>query len=150
MSSSGDKIVWKAVFETGVEKIDEQHQVLVSIINRANRLLSQDYALNDLQSIMKDLIHYTQFHFETEEELMQTYGYDREYPQDYETHIDQHLGFSTKILETRNKLQVGEEIDLEAVINYLCDWLVVHITNTDQKLAGFLDTVVDKREVSDS
>ncbi|MBN2826128.1 MAG: hypothetical protein JXQ76_12430, partial [Campylobacterales bacterium] len=89
MSNDDDKITWNQTLETGIVKIDEQHRTLIDTINKAHRLVSQNYSLQNIQSVMKDLIYYTQFHFETEEELMESSGYFDTRPNEYEQHIDE-------------------------------------------------------------
>ncbi len=132
MSSGFEKIVWSSAFETGIEEIDKQHRLLVDTINQASNLLRDEYIQEDLRTIVNTLIRYTQFHFETEEQLMLDTRYSHQSPQDYEKHIEEHFEFSTKILEIHQQIQEGNTIEGEEIINYLCQWLVVHILNTDQ------------------
>lgn len=140
MSSSSDKIKWSKEYETGVDEMDEQHHILVNTLNRANELLTQDYSLENLQNLTKDLLSYALYHFETEEELMQEHGYDEAHPKDYAKHMKQHRDFSAKIVAIRSDLKAGKLIDQEVLINFLVNWLINHINKTDKKLGSFLST----------
>jgi hemerythrin len=60
-------------------------------------------------------------------------------PQDYEKHIEEHFEFSTKILEIHQQIQEGNSTKGEEIINYLCQWLVVHILHTDQVMVQTIE-----------
>jgi hemerythrin-like metal-binding protein len=137
---SNSEIQWKREYETGVDEIDEQHHILVNTLNSANELLSKDCSLENLQNITKDLLSYALYHFETEEEMMQTYNYEEAHPKDYASHMQQHRTFSAKVVEIRNSLKAGQLIEQEELISFLLNWLIKHINKTDKKLGSFLAT----------
>jgi len=131
-------IQWKKKYETGIEDIDTQHKTLVNTIYKANELLNQDYSLDNLQNITKELLNYTLYHFETEEEMMLEYNYDDYHPKEYEQHIKQHREFSSKVTALRTSLETGQLIEQEKMIGFLINWLINHINRTDKKLGSFL------------
>lgn len=137
---ANEKIEWSKEYEVGVEEIDEQHHILVNTLNEANELLTNDYSLENLQNITKDLLSYALYHFETEEELMQQYNYDEEKSEEYEKHMKQHRDFSAKVVEVRNSLKAGNLIGQEELLKFLVNWLLNHINKTDKKLGAFLQT----------
>jgi len=140
MSDSSGEIKWKRDYETGVDEIDEQHHILVNTLNDANKLLTQDYSLENLQHITKDLLSYALYHFETEEEMMLEYDYKGLHPKDYVWHMQQHREFSAKVVDVRNALKAGKLIEQEELISFLLNWLIDHINKTDKKLGSFLAT----------
>jgi len=139
MSSSSDKIKWNQIFEMGIVNIDDQHRVLVDTINKANHLLTNDYTIENLQEITKDLINYADFHFKTEEELMETYQYSSYMLEDYDMHIQEHREFSVKVQNIHDELVEGNSIERAEIINFLCQWLIDHTHTTDKKLGYFLE-----------
>jgi len=141
MPDSSDKIRWSASFETGIEKVDEQHHTLIDTINKADKLLVDDYTIEHVQEVTKDLYDYVQYHFETEEQLMHTFEYDTHMREEFEKHIAQHREFSAKADAIRTKLGEGEIVEREEIINYLCEWLIHHIIHTDKKLSAFVATM---------
>lgn len=143
MSNSSDKILWKSTFETGIEEMDDQHRRLVNTINKANYLLINEYTIENLQDITKDLLDYTLYHFQTEETLMYTYQYDTHTPDDYALHMQEHREFTSKVKDIHTTIQNGEMIGREEIINYLCEWLIDHINSTDKKLGSFLTQIDD-------
>jgi len=140
MSNVPSEIKWSIDYETGIDEIDEQHHILVNTLNEANELLTKDYSLENLQKITKDLLSYALYHFEEEEELMQTYGYQDELPQDYAKHMTQHRDFSAKVVDVRESLKAGNLIGQDELISFLLSWLLNHIDKTDKKLGKYLAT----------
>lgn len=133
-----EEIVWSKDYEVGVNEIDEQHQILVNTLNDANKILASDYSLESLENITKDLLSYALYHFETEEELMSKYDYKTYFLSDYETHINQHRNFSAEVASVRKSIKQGNLIEKSDLINFLVNWLINHINNTDKKLGVFL------------
>lgn len=134
-----EEIKWKSDYETGVEEIDEQHQILVNTLNEADKLLSKEASLENLENITKDLLSYALYHFETEEELMLEYGYNKEKPTEYDSHMKQHRDFSSKVVKVRDSLKAGNLIEHDELISFLVNWLINHINKTDKKLGAFLE-----------
>ena len=133
-----DLIAWNDTLVTGIDKIDEQHQILVNLFNEANTRLTTNNNAEFLEQITRDLLSYALYHFETEEELMQKYGYTEDKIEDDDTHIRQHRSFSTKVVAVRNDIKSGILISREELLSFLNGWLINHIINTDKRLAAFL------------
>jgi len=132
------QIIWNASMMTGVPEIDEQHMILVHTLNQAAEKLSQDAGMEVLEPITRDLLSYASYHFETEEDLMQHYGYDEVLHEDAKLHLEQHHLFSTKVVSVRENLKRGVLIAPSDLIGFLNDWLVNHILNTDKRLGNFI------------
>lgn len=136
--SDHDPIAWDDSFATGVTEIDEQHHILVNTLNEANAKLADNASTEFVEQITQDLLSYALYHFETEEELMQEYGYDDDSAADAERHLQQHRAFSSKVVSVRDSLRAGIPITREDLIGFLNNWLVNHILNTDKKLGAFI------------
>jgi hemerythrin-like metal-binding protein len=133
-----DLIVWNDTLITGIDKIDEQHQILVNLFNEANTKLTANNNVGFLEQITRDMLSYALYHFETEEELMQEYSYTEDKTEDDDTHIKQHRSFSAKVVAVRNDIKAGILISREDLLSFLNNWLINHILNTDKRLAAFL------------
>ncbi len=137
MTEISSPLVWRDEFATGVEEIDEQHKILIHTLQEANQLLTNNSSAEVLDKITRDLLAYALYHFDTEEELMQQYGYsDQE--EDLEAHLAQHRSFSAKVVSIREDLKAGTLISREALLGFLSDWLSHHILNTDKKLGAHI------------
>jgi hemerythrin-like metal-binding protein len=133
-----DLIAWNDELVTGIGKIDEQHQILVNIFNEANIKLNTNNNAEFLDEITRDMLSYALYHFETEEELMQKYGYTKDKSEDADTHIRQHRSFSAKVVALRRDIKAGILISPEDLLSFLNSWLTNHIISIDKELVTFL------------
>lgn len=131
-------ILWNDDLNTGVERIDEQHKVLVNTLNEAKARLSPFPDRKPLEEITRDLLSYALYHFETEEQLMQDSGYGSARPDEMARHIEEHRRFTRTVLRIRERIEVGEPVSRDDLIGFLTEWLLQHIQHTDMKLSGFV------------
>lgn len=136
--TSAEPIDWEDAFATGVDEIDEQHRILINTLNGANNLLTDASSLEVLNQITKDLLSYALYHFETEEELMQTSGYAEEQAEEARQHLSEHRSFSATVVSVREKIQAGHRVPRDELLSFLNNWLVNHILQTDKKLGVFM------------
>lgn len=138
MAGSQPPLVWNDSFATGVAEIDEQHMILVHTLNEAAVRLAADASLDTLERITQDLLSYALYHFETEEQLMQTYGYSEDAGTEAEQHLEQHRSFSSKVVQVREGIKQGTPIAPDELLGFLNGWLTNHILHTDKKLGAFI------------
>jgi hemerythrin len=138
MENTTQNLVWREDFATGVAEIDEQHMILVHTLNEAAVKLAHDTSQETLEQITQDLLSYALYHFETEEELMQQYGYADAADDAAEQHLSQHRAFSAKVVSVRDGLKSGIKIAASDLLDFLNNWLVNHILNTDKKFGAFI------------
>ncbi|MEG3619902.1 bacteriohemerythrin [Magnetovibrio sp. PR-2] len=131
-------LVWNENYATGVPEIDEQHMILVHTLNEASEKLAEDSSIENLQEITQNLLSYALYHFDTEEELMQEFGYAGGSEEDASSHLKQHRAFSAKVVAVRDGLKSNTPIAAEDLLAFLNDWLINHILNTDKKLGAFI------------
>jgi hemerythrin len=138
MEDTTQNLAWRDDFATGVAEIDEQHMILVHTLNEAAVKLKHDTSQETLEQITQDLLSYALYHFETEEELMQQYGYADATGDAADQHLSQHRAFSAKVVSVRDGLKSGMKITASDLLDFLNNWLVNHILNTDKKLGAFI------------
>lgn len=138
MNHSPITLEWTEKLATGIEEIDSQHRYLISAIKAASEELIEKHDLSRIGQITKDLLAYAIFHFETEEDLMQEYGYSLGAAADAERHHQEHRDFSAKVIAVRDALNAGQPVAPEDLIAFLENWLVGHIMATDQLLGAFI------------
>jgi hemerythrin-like metal-binding protein len=136
---SHDPIIWNDSYLTGIDRIDEQHQVLVSTLNEANARLANVVTRDLLEEITRNLLSYALYHFETEEALMQEYDYFGLDAVSEEKHRSEHRSFSQQVVTLREELRDGHLVTREALLTFLNNWLINHILHTDKHLADFLN-----------
>ena len=131
-------IIWNDDLVTGVDKIDEQHRILVNSINDANTRLTSNCSAEILDQISRDLLSYALYHFETEEELMKEYAYAENHAEDSDLHLNQHREFSSTVVTLREGIKSGHLISREDLLTFLNNWLINHILKTDKRLGAFI------------
>lgn len=125
-------IPWNSSLEIGHEKIDEQHKILVGIINKLHAASGTPKGQCDFRPIMVDLYKYTLYHFTEEEALMSNAHYTHR-----PLHKLEHDQFVQRLDVLAEKAKAGECIGNET-FTWLVGWLLDHISVTDKKLADCL------------
>lgn len=128
-------IEWKNEYSIGIDVIDEQHQKLFEIANRIFDLLKNDLLVDKydrIVDIIAELQEYTRYHFETEENYMQSIGYRRLLSQKAS-----HNDFLEKMAAIDlNKIDDGQNLYLRDILDFVLDWLVQHIMKSDKLIAA--------------
>jgi hemerythrin-like metal-binding protein len=125
-------ILWDKTYSVGNFTIDTQHQKFISIINELYESFVDQTTALILKKIIKELIEYSEYHFKTEEELFEKYNYP-----DKEAHIAKHKEFTNKIKQFEEDIINGKANLTFQLMNYLRNWLLIHLRDEDQKYAGF-------------
>ncbi|WP_038055161.1 bacteriohemerythrin [Thermodesulfobacterium hydrogeniphilum] len=124
-------IEWNEQLVTGIKEVDTQHQKLISLINELYEALIQKKEKEVLDRILRELVDYTNYHFKTEERLM-----DENKCPEKEVHKKAHEFFKSKIKELIRKKE--EDYASFELFKFLKNWLITHILVMDKKLGCFL------------
>ncbi len=124
---------WDKHFETGLVIVDQQHHELVNIINRFGDLLtkSNEIPFGDIQEVFEELIAYTQYHFQEEEQMMSEVGL---FPDYINFHKRLHADFLHEVMRT-HKSVLEQHQNTERLLKLLIHWLAFHILGIDQSMA---------------
>lgn len=126
-------IEWNEKFSVGVKRMDDEHKVLVGIINKAYDSSELMDAADATFVLLRDMNDYAEKHFATEEEYMRRYGY-----QPHEPHIQEHALFRKRVAEALARGRNGA--DPYKVFQFLRDWFYNHTMKDDKALGAFLQT----------
>lgn len=137
---SHEPIIWNDSYLTGIDRIDEQHKVLVNTLNEANVRLAANVTRDLLEQITRDLLSYAIYHFETEETLMKTYDYAGMSAAEEDKHRNEHRSFSQQVVALREGLRDGRLVTREDLLSFLNNWLINHILHTDKHFGEFLNS----------
>ena len=129
-------ISWDDAWRTGVAEIDEHHQTLVKMVQKLFGALITAQGADYVKEIVVELIDYTRYHFQKEEEIFEQHGFDQ-----LEAHKAKHQELIKQVLDvSKDILKEGASEDLsEDVYHFLKHWLVDHIINEDLKFKTFLE-----------
>ena len=124
----------KDELKTGIDFIDEQHARLFEIANEAYTLLKNDFTIDKYDKVIDlvdELKDYTVFHFNAEEEYMDSINYKRRFTQKIE-----HDAFIKKINEVDYKtIDSDPDKYILELLELLNQWLTGHILHNDKLIS---------------
>jgi hemerythrin len=125
---------WDSTYSVKVKRFDDEHQELFRILNQLYDGMMARRGQEVLESVLKDLLQYTEKHFADEEVVMRNAAY----PQ-LQAQIEQHRRFTDKIKELLTKYKAGSIGMTVEVLDFLTDWLKKHIIGMDKQYSEFLN-----------
>ncbi len=114
-------------YKLGIIWQDVQHRRIVKMLKELNSNPHVDY-----KSIFAQLTFYIEDNFDTEEQYMREFAYDKT-----ESHIEEHKAFANKIYGITKACFTDSDLH-STLSSYLNDWIHNHILVVDKELAVFL------------
>lgn len=115
----------------GVHEMDEEHQLLISKMNRLYAAAEKGEGFSELKGLIDDLANYTVQHFSDEEKYMEKIGF---------TGLTNHKIIHQQLLKQFeghvNKFNETREVDSK-FFDFLKVWLSAHIRSIDMKYGDF-------------
>lgn len=124
---------WKNNYSVHVEELDRQHQRLIQIINSLHDAMKIGAPKPALERILSDLVSYTRFHFQTEEQLMRAHRFP-----EYKEHLREHESLTSTVVRFDEDLRAGRVALSVPLMQFLKSWLSGHILQSDSKYAPFM------------
>ena len=120
---------------TGIKEIDKQHHELLA---RGNAVLFPETGTSsdrDILEALDFLVKYVNTHFDAEELLMESYGFDR-----LENHRKQHQRLRREVEGLADRAQQQSSVrGLASELYYLLhDWFIYHINDWDKAMAAYI------------
>lgn len=127
-------ITWQDSYSVGVPLIDDDHKLLVTLINQLDDAIQGGQGRDVVGSVLNVLEEYTRGHFGREELLMEKAGYA-----DLPPHRREHRKLTDQVRDivVRYHGHQDEHLDSE-VLTFLKTWLTGHILGVDMKYAPHL------------
>ena len=125
-------VEWSDELSVGIEEIDNQHKVLVDLVNEMNEAIQHRRGNEVVREILSRLADYTRIHFAVEESLMRILGYAG-----YEAHKVQHEELLGHVLELQDKVHSGRAAIGFELMHFLKFWLTKHIMESDKNYSEF-------------
>jgi hemerythrin len=129
---------WKDEYNLNIEEIDKQHRKLMEIGKKAYDIAVIDDGYDrydEIITILDELLEYTKYHFEYEENMLKQYNYEHIHNQE-----EEHGFYVYKIKQVASREDIDEnqrKVVLE-IIDFLSKWISEHIMGADKKYAVFL------------
>ncbi|MCP4044998.1 MAG: bacteriohemerythrin, partial [Gammaproteobacteria bacterium] len=124
-------IEWTEDLAISINPIDEDHKVLVELLNRSMLLTRSESAQREFEQVLTELLEHTQYHFKREEAVMQICGYP-----DIDFHRQIHQFLINQATQKQQQLQSGH-LSAEELVDFLSGWLLNHIEVVDRAIAPF-------------
>jgi hemerythrin-like metal-binding protein len=121
--------------KVNVQKIDNQHQSMLKIINRIHSLITQNKSYDCLQEF-SDLLREVENHFETEERYMK----ENQFP-GYYSHKLEHDRFFNQMVNNFEKMNSGSISITEDQLDSFKRWFYNHLELSDKKCGAFLNSI---------
>lgn len=128
-------IEWEEKFSVGIKEIDEQHKVLVDILDELYLAMLKARGNEVIEATLDKVIRYTKNHFSTEELLFKKYSYPEEKP-----HKAEHDAMLKKVDAFRRDFKNGKLIGVD-LMHFLKNWFVEHLQTTDYRYVKFFKGV---------
>jgi two-component system sensor histidine kinase/response regulator len=136
---------WDKNFETGIAKIDEQHQELVRILNQLAAHLANMASPVKLNDIFAELAAYADYHFKTEESIWSAHLTGDDW---FITHKKTHKSFIDKVVELKQLERDRPLYDVvQEIVAFLTQWLAYHILDSDKRMAMALQAIQSGSDV---
>lgn len=134
-TTSGKKqlIEWGPKYHIGLKSIDNQHKILVDLMNELYEAFGSHKNKKIIKRVLKELLDYTIYHFGNEENMFEKYGY-----KESENHEEQHQKFIQRIEQFKKDFEKGNAVLSFDLIDFLKKWLLNHILKIDVKYVSYL------------
>lgn len=130
-------ITWQDSYSVGVPLIDNDHKLLVSLINQLDDAIKGGQGRDVVGSVLNVLEEYTRGHFGREEILMRKAGYP-----DLPPHKREHEKLAAQVREIVARYAAGDDSHIDdELLQFLKSWLTGHILGVDMKYAPYLKDV---------
>lgn len=127
-------IKWQDIYEVHIEEIDSQHRKLVDLVNTMAEAMRTGKGKTVVGKVLKELVEYTAYHFETEEKYFLQHAYP-----EYEAHKQMHRDLTKRAMDMKKTFDQGKPLVTTQVMLFLTEWLNKHIVEEDRKFGNYVD-----------
>ena len=120
---------WNERFSVGSSTIDLQHKMLFNFANYLTTGSGQNFNRQETEEILDELLDYTVYHFNYEEELLAKHPH-------IEEHRAKHAEFKAKAILFVKEFKEGKKEINSELFSYLVQWIRNHITKEDIRYFG--------------
>jgi len=120
-------IDWSPDLDLGIDLVDHDHKILVSLLNQAHDCMGDAEEGATLGSVLNALVEYAEFHFTREERVMEAAGFGA---------VDEHRELHRRLILQARDIRDRYGVDpggmpSSDVMTFLRTWLMDHILKQD-------------------
>ncbi len=121
----------------GIETIDTDHDRLLELMEAIKVATIDRESSVNISQLCTQLVSLSRNHFDDEERLLLKYFYP-----DTEAHIGQHMTYMNIVATLINNLKEEQYSYAIETLQYLANWFVHHISDSDQRYAQFINNKI--------
>jgi len=125
--------VWKPDFSVGIKEMDDQHRGFFDILNKLGEAAGGNKGMEVVGPVLLQLYEYSRHHFAEEENWLKIIGYPG-----LQYQKKQHEFFISQVTDLQDRYSKGEANIPLSTLEFLRDWLLSHILDTDKKYGTFM------------
>lgn len=127
--------VWsEETMSIGLPAIDADHRRLLELINEVEDVALQRSPTDVIERVLAQLAQYVSYHFRREEEMMAKAGFPG-----LPAHELLHEEFSDRVCQlTAQYFTDANLADAKEILDFLSNWLIVHIQNRDPEFVSWV------------
>jgi len=126
-------VKWYPKFNLNIELVDEQHKLLIKMINDLYDAMQAGKERAVLGTLLNKLGIYSSMHFAREEDYLERFGYP-----DINQHRKEHSNFERKVYKFESDFLEGKRDLSKEIMAFLAKWLINHIIKSDKRFVSFL------------
>jgi len=123
---------WDQSLSIGCELVDSQHKELIHLVDNLESSLSKGLQPQQIGAALKFIVNYTRHHFKTEEEFMESIGFDG-----LESHKKLHNDLIKSVTDILIDLKAGKDLDPQDLVSFLVAWVKDHVIEEDMKIGEY-------------
>lgn len=127
-------VEWQTEYSVGSERLDQQHQRIVGMINQLGEAMDTGAEKTALMKILSDLAGYTKTHFAEEERMLEQCAYPA-----LGEHRARHADLTRQLADFYRNFYVKTKPQTREVMDFLQHWLYDHILEQDKAYASHLN-----------
>ena len=124
---------WYEEYSIGVDEVDVQHKRFLNLIKRTYELAGQTIENKEVFNLLDELMRYAQFHFGSEELLMQTYSYPK-----YGEQRDEHVRLTKELAGKMEEIGSNKR-ELNNLLLFLVNWFFDHDSHFDKEFGVYVN-----------
>jgi len=131
---SNSALEWSEKYSIGHLVIDENHEYLFRLLEQTAKAIDNSANPEIIQSILNQLLDYTQTHFRDEEALMVSLAYPK-----FLDHQQAHSNLLDTVEDMMDEYQRGITSISNALLLFLRQWVSKHIMQEDALFSAWLE-----------
>jgi len=113
--------------------VEKEHQQLIDLLDALDNCISKGGSANQAYKYLSDFVALAEEHFKNEEEIMEAYKFP-----EINDHKKEHADLLEQLFVLKSKLGHGHTPFGREYMQFLRNWLEVHLFNADDRLENFL------------